>query len=107
MDTKGHSGRGGGGGVMNWEIGIDIYILICIKWITNKNLLYKNINKIKFKNSKKRKENRSWRNQALGLQTLLQSYSNQDSMVLAPKQKFRSMAQDRKPRDKPKCIWSP
>ena len=43
--------RGGGG--MNWEIGIDIHTLICIKWITNKNLLYKNINKIKFKNSKK------------------------------------------------------
>ena len=34
---------------MNWEIGIDIYTLICIKWITNKILLYKNINKIKFK----------------------------------------------------------
>ena len=32
--------------VMNWEIGIDIYTLICIKWITNKNLLYKKINKI-------------------------------------------------------------
>ena len=31
---------------MNWEIGIDIYTVICIKWITNKNLLYK---KIKFK----------------------------------------------------------
>ena len=26
---------------MNWEIGIDMYTLICIKWITNKNLLYK------------------------------------------------------------------
>ena len=37
---------------MNWEIGIDVYTLICIKWITNKNLLYKKINKIKFKNSK-------------------------------------------------------
>ena len=23
--------RGGGGGVMNWEIGIDMYTLICIK----------------------------------------------------------------------------
>ena len=43
----------GGGGVMNWEIGIDMYTLMCIKWITNKNLLYKKINKIKFKNSKK------------------------------------------------------
>ena len=28
------------GGGMNWEIGIDIYTLICIKWITYKNLLY-------------------------------------------------------------------
>ena len=38
---------GGGGGVMNWEIGIDIYTLISIKLITNKNLLYKKTNKIK------------------------------------------------------------
>ena len=44
---------GGGGGGMNWEIGIDIYTLICIKWITNKNLLYK---KNKLKNSKRKKE---------------------------------------------------
>ena len=34
-------------GVMSWEIGTDIYTLICIKWITNKNLLYKKIKKIK------------------------------------------------------------
>ena len=47
MDTKGGKWRGGGGGVMNWEIGIDICTLICIKWVTNKNLLYKKIhNKI-------------------------------------------------------------
>ena len=39
----------GGGRVMNWEIGIDIYTLICIKWMTNKNLLYKKINKIQKK----------------------------------------------------------
>ena len=31
MDTKGGSGVGGGGGGMNWEIGIDIHTLICIK----------------------------------------------------------------------------
>ena len=33
MDTKvGEVGGGdGGGGGMNWEIGIDIYTLICIK----------------------------------------------------------------------------
>ena len=46
---------GGGGGVMNWEIGIDIYTLICIKWITNKNLLYKKI-KQNSKIQKKKKE---------------------------------------------------
>ena len=53
------------------------------------------------------KEKRSWRNQAPGLQTILQSYSNQDSMVLAQKQKYRSMQLDRKPRNKPTHIWSP
>ena len=38
--TYGHQGGkavwGGGGGVMNWEIGIDMYALMCIKWMTNK-----------------------------------------------------------------------
>ena len=53
------------------------------------------------------KEKRSWRNQAPQLQTILQSYSNQDSMVLAQKQKYRSMVPDRKPRDKPMHIQSP
>ena len=46
MDTKGE--RGGGG--MNWAIGIDMYTLMYIKLMTNKNLLYKKINKIEFKN---------------------------------------------------------
>ena len=50
MDTKGGKWQGWGGGVMNWEIGIDMYTLICIKWITNKNLLYKKINKIQKQN---------------------------------------------------------
>ena len=50
---------------------------------------------------------RSWRNQAPGLQTIIQSYSNQYSMVLAQKQKYRSMERYRKPRDKPTHIWSP
>ena len=53
------------------------------------------------------KDKQSWRNQAPRLQTILQSYSNQDSMVLAQKQKNRSVEQDRKPRDKPTHIWSP
>ena len=49
----GHQGgkvaAGGGGGVMNWEIGIDMYTLICIRWMTNKNLLYKKKNVLLFK----------------------------------------------------------
>ena len=53
------------------------------------------------------KEKWSWRNQLPRLQTIPQSYSNQGSMVLAQKEKYRSMEQDRMPRDKPKHIWSP
>ena len=53
------------------------------------------------------KEKRSWRNQAPGLQTILQSYSNQDYMVVAEEQKYTSVEQDRNPRGKPTHIWSP
>ena len=53
------------------------------------------------------KEKRSWKNQARRPWTILQSYSNQDGMFLPQKQKYRSMEQDRKPRDKPTHIWSP
>ena len=44
--TYGHQGGkvAGGGGVMNWEIGIDMYTLMWIKLMTNENLLYKKIN---------------------------------------------------------------
>ena len=52
------------------------------------------------------RKKKSWRNQAPGLQTIPQSYSNQDSMVLAQKQKYRSMVEDRMPRDKPMHIWA-
>ena len=38
--TYGHQGGkvtgGGDCGVMNWEIGIDMYTLMCIRWMTNK-----------------------------------------------------------------------
>ena len=43
----------------------------------------------------------------INLQTVLQSYSHQDSMVLAQKQKYRPMEQDRKPRKKPLHLWVP
>ena len=35
MDTK-----GGRGGRMDWKIGIDIYTLLCAKWIAGEKLLY-------------------------------------------------------------------
>ena len=53
------------------------------------------------------KEKRSWRNQAPQPQTIPQSNSNQESMILAQKQNYRSMVQDRKSRDKPMHIWAP
>ena len=43
--TYGHQGGkavgGAGGGGRKWVIGIDMYTLMCIKLMTNKNLLYK------------------------------------------------------------------
>ena len=53
------------------------------------------------------KEEWNWRNQPAWLQGLLQSHSHQDSMVLAQRQKHRSMEQDRKPRDKSTYLWTP
>ena len=47
------------------------------------------------------KEKRSWRNQTPRLQTVLQSYTDQDSVVLAQKQKYRSVGQDRSPEINP------
>ena len=47
------------------------------------------------------KEEWSWRNQLSSPQIILQSDSHQDNMVLAQKQKYRPMEQDRKSRDKP------
>ena len=57
--------------------------------------------------SKFEKEEWNWRNQPACLQTILQSYSHQDSMVLAQRQKYRSMELNRKPRDKPTHLWTP
>ena len=52
------------------------------------------------------KEEHNWRNQAPWHQTILQSYSNQNSMVQAQKQTQRSREQDREPRNKPMNLWS-
>ena len=61
------------------------------------------------------KEEWSWRNQLQitlkflpsRLQIILQSYRHQDSMVLAQKQKYSPVEQDRKPRNKPTHVWVP
>ena len=63
--------------------------------------------KIRDSQSNFEKEEWNWRNQPTWLQALLQSHSYQDSMVLAQKQKYRSMEQNRKPRDKSTHIWTP
>ena len=47
------------------------------------------------------KEEWSWRNQLSWLQIILQSYSHQDNMVLAQKQKYRSMKQKEIPEINP------
>ena len=54
-----------------------------------------------------KKEEWSWNNQPSWFQVILQSYSHQDRMVLAQKQKFRPMEQDRKPRNKRMHLWVP
>jgi len=46
----------------------------------------------------------SWRYHASCLQTVLQSYSNQNSMVLAQKYTHRSMEPNREPRNEPTLI---
>ena len=52
MDTKGGK-RWGAGVVMNWAIGIAMYTWMCIKLMTNKNLLYKKNKKNKIQKKKK------------------------------------------------------
>ena len=68
---------------------------------TKKFTIYMETQKTPNSQSSVEKEKRSCRNQAPWLQTILGSYSNQDSLVRAQKQKYRSMEKDRKPGDKP------
>ena len=52
------------------------------------------------------KEEWNWRNQPAWLQSLRQSHSQQDTVVLAQRQKYRSMEQNRKSRDKSAHLWT-
>ena len=65
------------------------------------------IQKISNSQSNLEKEEWNWRSQPAWLQALLQSHRYQDSMVLAQRQKYRSMEQNRKPRDKSTNLWTP
>ena len=47
-----------------------------------------------------------WKNNPPRLQTALQSYNNQDSVVLAQKLPHGSLEQNRAPRNKPTHLWS-
>ena len=57
--------------------------------------------------SNPRKEEWNWSNQLARRQEILQGNSPQDSMVLAQRQKYRSMEQNRKPRNKSTHLWTP
>ena len=49
----------------------------------------------------------NWRNQPVGLQTIRQSYSHQDSMALAQRETYKSVEQNRKPKDISSHLWTP
>ena len=74
---------------------------------TKKFTIYMEIKKIWIIKAILRKQKWSWMNQTTWFQTRVQSYSHQDIMVLAQKQKYRPMEQDKKPRNKPKHLWVP
>ena len=63
--------------------------------------LYSNKKKTPNRQNNPEKTKLSQRNQVPQLQTILQGYSNENSMVLEHKQKYRSVEQHRKSRDKP------
>ena len=73
---------------------------------TNNFIICMEIQKTLNSHSNLEKEEWNWRNQPAWLQTILQSYSHQDSMALAQRQKYRSVEQNRKPRDKPTHLWT-
>ena len=74
---------------------------------TNNFTICMEIQKTSHSQSNLEKEEWNWRNQPALLQALLQSHSHQDSMVLAQRQKYRLMEQNRKPRYKPTHPWTP
>ena len=79
-----------------YQITNDIFLRTRTKNFT----IHMETQKILNSQSSPEKEEWSWKNQPSWLQIILQSYIHQDSMVLAQKQKYRLIKQDRKSRDK-------
>ena len=67
--------------------------------------LYRDTKDPKQKNNLE-KENGAGEIKTPQLQIVLQSYNHENSMILAEKQKYRSMEQDRKSRNEPMYLWS-
>ena len=93
-----------------WNLQIQCYPYQIINDIfhktrTNNFIICMEIRKTSNSQSNLEKVEWNWRNKLAWLQALLQSYSHQDSMVQAQKQKYRPMEQDRKPRNKPMHLW--
>ena len=74
---------------------------------TNNFTICMEIQKTSNSQSNLEKEEWNWSNQPAWLQIILQSHSHQDHMVLAQRQLYRSMEQNRKPRDKSTNLWTP
>ena len=74
---------------------------------TNNFTICMKIQKTSNSQSNLEKEEWNWKNQPAWLQALVQSHSLQDSIVLAQREKYRSMEQNRKLRDKPMHLWTP
>ena len=72
---------------------------------TNNFTICMEIQKTSSSQSNPEKKEWNWRNQPAWLQALLQSHSHQDSMMYW--QKYRSMKQNREPRDKSTKLWTP
>ena len=71
---------------------------------TNNFTICMEIQKTQNSQSNIEKEEWNWRHQPLKI--ILQSYSHQDSMILAQRQKYRAMEQNRKSRDKSIHLWT-
>ena len=74
---------------------------------TNNSTICIEIQKTLKSQSNLEKEEWNRRNQPAWPQALLQSHSHQDSMILAQRQKYRSMEQNRKPSNKSMHLWAP